>query len=314
VTVERLNNHALDAGPTGRVFNIQRFSLHDGPGIRTTVFLKGCPLRCSWCHNPESQASAPELAVQANRCIACGACVEACPNGAATWKDGLVQTDWAECKRCGDCVVVCPMGGRTLLGDEMTADEVMLEVSRDRDFYDESGGGVTFSGGEPLARVDFLEACLIACKGRGYRTAVDTCGYAPLEALQRIAPLTDLFLYDVKIVDSALHEQHTGVPNERILENLRWLCASGRDVWIRFPLVPGINDDDESVVALAKFVNSLPGSVPLQVLQYHGMGSHKYSRVGRDNPMRGVEPYADGRAAEIAAILKSRGVAASVGG
>jgi pyruvate formate lyase activating enzyme len=303
-----------DAIPTGTVFNIQRFSLHDGPGIRTTVFLKGCPLRCPWCHNPESQSGAPELAVLANRCIGCGGCVETCEHGAVTLQDGVAVTDWALCQRCGECTDVCPMAGRTLLGQEMTVTDLLREVARDCDFFEESGGGVTFSGGEPMAQPGFLIACLQACRGRGIHTTVDTCGYASQATLMDVAKWTDLFLYDVKIVDSALHERYTGVPSTPILDNLRWLCANGSRVWLRMPLIPDVNDDSASIEAVVSLIDSLAYRPSLQVLPYHAIGSDKYGRSGRIDPMNAAKPNADSRRREIVDYLVCHGVMASVGG
>ena len=206
------------------------------------------------------------------------------------------------------------MAGRTLLGQEMTVADVLDEVKRDLDFHEESGGGVTFSGGEPLAQPGFLTACLEACKKIGIHTCVDTCGYAAPATLHEVAKWTDLFLYDVKIVDSALHERFTGVPNTLILENLRWLCSNGNRVWLRMPLIPGVNDDSENVEAVVGLIDSLAYRPPIQVLPYHAIGSDKYNRSGRTDPMGAVKPLADSRIREIVNHMVSLGVAASVGG
>lgn len=299
---------------SGTVFNVQRFSLHDGPGIRTTVFLKGCPLRCLWCHNPESQSGAPELAVLAGRCFGCGGCVAACAYAAVSIRDGVAVTDWSLCRRCGECADACPMAGRTLLGREVTDAELLEEVLRDRDFHEESSGGVTFSGGEPLAQPDFLVACLDACKGKGIHTAVDTCGYASPATLEAVASRTDLFLYDIKIIDSGLHEQNTGIPNTLILDNLRWLCSNGSPVWLRMPLIPGLNDDNENVEAVARLIGTLAYRPPVQVLPYHAIGSDKYGRSGREDPIGVLKSPTDTRMREIVDRLVSLGVTASVGG
>ena len=206
------------------------------------------------------------------------------------------------------------MAGRTLLGQEMTVADVLKEVDRDRDFYEESGGGVTFSGGEPLAQPGFLVACLEGCKSRGIHTAVDTCGYAAPTTLHAVAAWTDLFLYDVKVMDSARHERYTGVSNTLILDNLKWLCSNGSRVWLRMPLIPGVNDDDENVEAVARLVDSLAYRPPVQVLPYHDIGSNKYGRSGRTDPMGALKPPADSRLHEIVGHMVSLGVAASVGG
>lgn len=306
-----LNSEVTHAGT---VFNVQRFSLHDGPGIRTTVFLKGCPLHCDWCHNPESQAGEPELAVLSNRCIGCGGCMAACEHGAVRLEGGVSVTDWDLCERCGECVEACPMAGRTLLGQQMTVADVLEEVKRDRDFHEESGGGVTFSGGEPLAQPGFLLACLQGCRQSGIHTCVDTCGHAKRSVLHKVAAWTDLFLYDIKIVDSELHRRFTGVPNEIILANLKWLCSHGSTVWLRMPLIPGVNDDSGNIEAVVRLIDSLAYRPPIQVLPYHAIGSHKYIRSGRTDPMGLTKPPEDARVHEIVERMFELGAAASLGG
>jgi pyruvate formate lyase activating enzyme len=206
------------------------------------------------------------------------------------------------------------MAGRTMMGRDVTAASVLEEVIRDRDFHEESGGGVTFSGGEPLAQPDFLVACLEACKGGGIHTAVDTCGYAAPATLAKVATRTDLFLYDIKVIDSALHEQYTGVPNSLILDNLRWLCSNGSRVWLRMPLVPGLNDDDGNIDAVGRLIDSLAYRPPVQVLPYHAIGSDKYRRSGREDLTAILKPPSEARMREIVDRLVSLGVAASVGG
>ncbi len=289
----------------GVVFNIQRFSVHDGPGVRTTVFLKGCPLRCAWCHNPESQAAKPQLMVAENRCIRCGACEATCPAGAAS---GL-----GRCEACGRCAEACPTGARTLTGTVMTEAQVLDEVLRDRDFY-EGGGGVTFSGGEPLAQPAFLTACLEACRAEGLHTALDTCGYAEEDDLLAAAALSDLVLYDVKAVDPDLHLRWTGVASDRILGNLEVLCRVHGNVWLRIPVVPGVNDGEADMAAVSTLAARLPGIRRVHLLPYHALGGGKAKRLGL--PGAGFEartPPPDALS-RLARPFEARGLAVFVGG
>jgi pyruvate formate lyase activating enzyme len=266
-------------GASGRVFDVQRFSLHDGPGIRTVVFLKGCPLRCAWCANPESQVPGPQIAWFENLCVSCGRCVEACPRGAIRMDCSRVRTDRRVCMACGACAAACSRGARRLMGHDMTVDEVMAEVRRDAPFFRRSGGGVTFSGGEPLAQPAFLHECLRRCRRWGYHTAVETCGHVRWGDLREAATLTDLFLYDLKEFDSARHQELTGLGNELILENLQKLLESESQVTVRMPVIPGANDGTESLAALADFVGRHPRILGVELLPYHPLGRHKYEAL-----------------------------------
>ncbi len=269
---------------TGKQFNIQRYSIHDGPGIRTTVFLKGCPLSCPWCHNPESHSPDPEIGIQPGRCIQCGSCLEVCSFAPAMGPEGFRPVIPSRCVRCGQCAEACPSGARELIGRTVTVQEIMEEVERDLPFYEESGGGVTFSGGEPLMQPEFLLACLRAAWDRGIHTAVDTSGFAPEEMILEVASWTNLFLYDLKILDDARHRKYTGVSVTPILENLRALDAANTQIWLRIPLIPGINDDPSNLEALGGFLSSLERKHSVYLLPYHPLGSDKYRRMGRENP------------------------------
>ncbi len=266
----------------GLIFHIQRFSVNDGPGIRTTVFLKGCPLRCMWFHNPESISRHKQLLLRADRCIRCGDCVALCKNEAIVPRNGSFVTVRDSCLACGTCIDVCNAEAREIVGREMSTEEVMAEIAKDRPFYDQSGGGVTFSGGEPLFQHEFLLTLLRACKEQRIHTAVDTTGFTLSEILERISPFVDLFLYDVKSLDDARHRDFTGVSNQIILENLRQLTARGKRVVVRVPLVPGFNDDADSVERLGTFVRGLGNVSEVHVLPYHTTGTEKYSRLGMD--------------------------------
>ena len=264
---------------SGRVFDVQRFSLHDGPGIRTVVFLKGCPLRCAWCANPESQRPGPQIAWFDSLCVRCGRCVEACVQGAVQLEDERVRTDRRLCRSCGACASACARNARRLLGREATVDEVMADVRRDAPFFRRSGGGVTFSGGEPLSQPEFLLECLRRCRRWGYHTVVETCGHVRWDDLREAAALTDLFLYDLKQLESHRHEQLTGVGNELIVENLERLLELGAPVTVRMPVIPGANDDAASLSALADFAARHEGLRRVELLPYHPLGLHKYDAL-----------------------------------
>ncbi len=291
---------------TGVVFNIQRFCLHDGPGIRTTFFLKGCPLRCSWCHNPESQSGAREISYQANRCIQCGACAAVCPG------DNVPNGE--RCIRCGACVENCPTEARNLLGETMDVPRILLEARNDRAFYEESGGGVTFSGGEPLVQSEFLISCLKACHDVGFHTAVDTSGFCAPPTLMKVAQYADLFLYDIKLMDDDAHRLYTGVSNKLILDNLRLLVETGSDVQIRVPVVPGITDTEENLNAIADFLLSLSRILAVRLLPYHAMAEGKYERLGRNSPLTPRATPSRERMEELASLLRHRGLDTGIGG
>jgi len=301
------------AGPTGTVFNVQRASFHDGPGVRTTVFLKGCPLSCPWCHNPEGIDAAPEVMINAARCLDCGACAEACPReggplpaGARLGSDG--------CLACRACVGACPTGSREVAGRSWSVGDVLAAVLRDRLAYDTSGGGVTFSGGEPLAQAPFLLACLAACRSAGLHVAVDTCGFAPREVVVAVAGRADLLLWDVKLLDPARHQAVVGVPLAPILANLAAASAAGVPIWLRVPVIPGLNDDDENLRATARLAAATAGVRRVNLLPYHRTGSGKVGRLARTWAMDAAAAPTPERMCELAELFDRNGVETSIGG
>ncbi|UCG86377.1 MAG: glycyl-radical enzyme activating protein [Gemmatimonadota bacterium] len=269
---------------SGTIFDIKRFAIHDGPGVRTTVFFKGCPLSCWACHNPEGQRPGSDLFLRDERCNACGDCLEVCQQAAISQSDAAVHVDRYRCDLCGACADACLRGALELAGRSVSVDEVIAEVERDVVYYDESGGGVTFSGGEPLFQPEFLEALLQESRKREISTVVDTSGYAPRSVLQDIADMVDHFLYDLKLADEARHREFTGVANCSILDNLNWLSEHGSSVMIRLPLLPEVNDDESNLSALGRFLSSLARLHPVDILPYHRTGADKYARLGRSYP------------------------------
>ena len=301
---------------TGLVTNLQRYALQDGPGIRTTVFLKGCPLACTWCHNPENISRQPQVMVVETRCLRCGECLAACPqpSAAALAPDPETLRAPAGCTHCGACVDACPTGARTLLGREWTVEEVMNAVVRDRLFYESSGGGLTVSGGEPLLQFDFLRALLAAAKAEEIHTALDTCGFAPEGRLLELLPLVDLFLYDLKAINEEQHLQLTGVSNRLILDNLRRLADRQAQLWLRIPIVPGVNDDPAELELLARFAASLGRVQQVNLLPYHKTGIGKVHRLNQVYTLDHVVPPSPERMLELVGIFIAQGLDAKIGG
>jgi pyruvate formate lyase activating enzyme len=300
---------------TGRVFDIKRYSIHDGPGIRTTVFLKGCPLGCLWCHNPESVAAGPELMHWPGRCVRCHACVAACPKGAIA-KDaaGAIMIDRHKCDVCGQCAEACLYDAMQVVGREMSVGEVMDEVEKDRVFYEQSGGGVTLSGGDPAVQAAFAEALLDACRERGLRTAVDTAGLTRNGALDRLAAKSDLILFDLKLMDDARHGEFTGVSNAPILNNLERLAAAGSEIWVRIPLIRGVNDDDGNIRRTIDFLRSLRTIKRVGLLPYHSGGMEKARRINKESDFRRFETPSEERIAAIEAAFREAGFEVRRGG
>lgn len=296
----------------GIVFDIKRYAIHDGPGLRTTVHLKGCPLSCWWCHNPESISMTPVVLFRAVRCVGCGECVKACPQGALAAGEGGLARDTALCDGCGICADVCPSGAHELCGRKMSVEELMTELRKDEIFFRD--GGVTFSGGEPLLQPEFLTAVLRACGREGYHRAVDTSGFVDGATLLQTARQTDLFLYDLKHMDPGKHRLYTGADNTVILENLVLLAGSGAKINIRFPFMPGLNSDETNVRALAAFVSGLEGITQVNILPYHTVAKGKHERWSMDYRLPQLLPPDERQTRWAAEIIESYGLPVHIGG
>ncbi|MBR2503920.1 MAG: glycyl-radical enzyme activating protein [Oscillospiraceae bacterium] len=275
---------------TPYVFNVQKYSIHDGDGIRTTIFFKGCPINCAWCHNPESQRFDKELLYFKDRCTGCGKCVQRCPNGANTIVDGKAELDRSKCNACGICADWCITQARDIAGKEYTVKELVKEAEKDRQFYEESGGGITLSGGEVMSQdMDYIEQLCKILHNKGYSVNIDTCGYAPYEDYKRILPYVDTFLYDIKAMDKETHEKFIGVDNTLILENLKKLSADGARINIRIPTVVGVNATEEFMNDVVNFLKGNNISVAqVNLLPYHNTGKHKYSKLDREYDTEGL--------------------------
>lgn len=305
------------SGPEERpvIFDIQRFSVHDGPGIRTLVFFKGCPLRCQWCSNPESYTREPQVAFFNDRCIGCLRCVAACEQGAVRASDGgRVEYDRQRCKECGACVDTCYTNARVLLGREMTVEEILAEVLKDATFYRRSGGGVTLGGGEVTMWPTSARKLLAACKVEGMHTAIETCGYAPWSNMEGLLDYLDLILFDVKHLDPEVHERYTGVNNHLILENLKRLAQESAPLVIRVPVIPGVNNAPESIRDIAAYVRDRGPAFKVVLLPYHRLGEEKYARLGLSYPLAPLQPPGGEEMEALAAVVRSEGLDCRVGG
>lgn len=294
---------------TGVVFNIQRFSTEDGPGIRTTVFAKGCPLRCRWCHNPEGLSPHPQLAWYDVRCIGARRCLAACPESALELSAGGMRIDRDRCTACDRCSDACPSGALEIIGWRRTAEAVFAEVAKDIDFYQASGGGLTVSGGEPAMQPEFVGELLERCRAAGIPTALDTCGYAEWSVYERLLPRVDLVLFDLKIADWQRHRDATGVDTDRIFANAAAISERGADTWIRTPVIPGCTDDPENIAALAAFIRArLPSVRRWDLLPYTKLGRPKYHRLDIPYLLEEVEPPTTEEMGRLAEIARESGV------
>lgn len=297
----------------GMIFNIQKFCIHDGPGIRTTVFFKGCPLKCMWCHNPESQEFHKELMIDKEKCTNCGKCIKGCSSGVISINQNHVENDLDKCVYCENCIDLCVNNVRQIIGKEYTINELMKEIKKDTIFYENSGGGVTFSGGEAISQIDFVEDLAEGCKYENIPVALDTSGYAPFSYFERIKDYVDLFLYDIKLIDEDLHKKYTGVSNKLILENLKRLSDIGANINLRIPLIEGINTSDDFVISVLNVIRKC-NILSINLLPYHDTGKDKYARLNRSYNNESMKKPSDERMCEIENMFRSNGYKVKIGG
>lgn len=303
---------SVNYAASGVVFDIQRFSIHDGPGIRTIVFLKGCPLSCRWCCNPESQEMKPTIMFKADACIHCGKCLGVCRYGALSPQNkGLV--DRTKCVGCGECANICPTGALVLKGRRMTVEQLIRELKKDAITFRRSGGGITFSGGEPLLQHEFLVEMLKACKAQGWHTAMETTGYAPREVVETIFPWVDMVLLDIKAMDEKIHKKYTGVSNELILGNAILISNIAPTV-IRIPTIPGVNATKEEFSAICRHAKAMRGVETIHLLPYHTYGENKYGLLGEEYPMRDAPSLTQDEIDDLKGIVEREGLLCAIGG
>jgi len=274
----------------GLIFDIKKYSIHDGPGIRTTVFFKGCPLKCWWCHNPEGQSYKPELVHDKNKCIKCLKCIATCNNKALNFdKNAYLVINEKKCNLCGICVSACPSQALEIIGKSIDPESILNEILKDSIFYEESNGGVTISGGEPLAQPKFLKSLLHQCKKHNLHIVIDTCGYAPSKFLSEIKGLVDLFLFDLKILDEKKHIKYTGKSNRLILNNLKLLLRYNKNIIIRIPLIPNITATNENIIDIINYLQPYKSSITISLLPFHNLGEAKYDKLRREYKMKNLD-------------------------
>ena len=291
---------------TGRIFDIKRFAIHDGDGIRSTVFFKGCPLRCIWCHNPESISKLIELQYVEKKCVGCGECVSVCPSACHEVAFGIHRLDRRNCTACGKCADVCLGDALSLCGKNVTVDEVAAILMDDYSFYKNSEGGITLSGGECLCQADFCAELLKKMKENGIHTAIDTCGYVDKSSIDKVIPYTDIFLYDIKHMDESAHKRLTGVSNKIILENLKYIDAQGKLIEIRIPFIKGCNDDMTD--RAAEFISNLKNVSAVRLLAYNNLAGSKYDIIGKENTMPKSQPPTQSELMSVASVYESKGI------
>lgn len=302
----------VDYEMEGVLFNIQRYSLHDGPGIRTIPFFKGCPLSCKWCSNPESQHPKPELIFKKSDCIRCGKCIEACKQQALSVSNAFF-IDRERCIQCGKCTQVCPTQALEMKGKRMTVADVMRELQKEENLYRRSGGGITLSGGEPLAQPDFARELLKACKEKGWHTAMETTGFTTPEVIADVFPYVDLALTDIKAINPAIHLANTGIENSQILENLLRISFLTKTI-VRIPVIPGVNDNPEEIHNIAEFARLMSNVDTLHLLPYHSFGENKYGLLGRIYPMGEADSIAESKMELLKREVESSGFHCHIGG
>lgn len=303
---------SINYNMTGTVFDMQRFSLHDGPGIRTIVFLKGCPLHCRWCSNPESQNNSPIVMYKKSDCFKCGRCISVCKVGAISF-DNETHIDRKKCTGCGECTNVCPSGALVLKGKTMTIQQAIKELKKDATIFRRSDGGVTLSGGEPLVQHDFASQLLLACKSQGWNTAIETTGFGSLEAIEKVIPHVDTVLLDIKHIDPYTHKKFTGISNEVILKNAKRISQITKTV-VRVPIIPGFNYSYKDIEDIAKFVKTLNNVDTIHLLPYHTFGENKYDLLGIEYTLDGLKRLSKEDLNEHKKIVESYGIKCIIGG